>query len=187
MLKCPFLTSVEWESKHGVASRDQSEIPYWIGTTLTKLFSPLLSHPTIRRFSVGFTGFIVPCTPTDFRVVARAWPDLQTFRLYHHTGACGRSVDPLQYSDVGSLLAFARLRPHLRNLHIPKLVFNVNSREAAVEVAPHALGALWITRLEVFFSGGRDHSDGHREGLTQFRGWAERVFPFAMIHIPSSI
>ncbi|KAM5530661.1 hypothetical protein V8D89_015682 [Ganoderma adspersum] len=181
VVKCPFLTAFEWESIHFLR---------WTHAALAELIDPLLSHPTLRSFSARFDGLIVRYTPADFRAVAEAWPDLETFHL--HDGG-GRHTN--QYADLESVLAFARCCPHLRSLHIPDVEFDLDSIQTMDEgsrgpAVPHGLSSLRVTRsVRCLWKAEDSEEDAVRqvraEASRLFRRWAlENVFPFAMIHVP---
>ncbi|PIL25787.1 hypothetical protein GSI_11537 [Ganoderma sinense ZZ0214-1] len=81
VVKCPSLTTFRWSSKQATArgfgylGSRQAVVP------LAGLISPLLAHRALRHFSLSFRGPIVPHTPADLRMMAEAWPDLETFNL----------------------------------------------------------------------------------------------------------
>ena len=178
--KCPFLTAFQWESRHHHRRTDAA---------LAELIDPLLSHPTLRSFSARFDDLIVRYTPADFRAMAEAWPDLETFHL--HDGGWRHTN---QYANLESVLAFARGCPRLRSLHIPDVEFDLDSIQAAVKgsqgsTAPHGLRDLRVTRsvgcLEQPEDSEEDAEGLRAEASRLFCRWVlGNVFPFAMIHVP---
>ncbi|KAI1787394.1 hypothetical protein LXA43DRAFT_896348, partial [Ganoderma leucocontextum] len=183
VVKCPFLTAFEWESRQLHGQRDEPRSR--AGTTLAKLIDPLLSHATIRSFSAHFRGPILGYTPTDFRTIAEAWPDVETFHLHDSWGQHYSD----QHADLESVLIFARHCPRLRSLRIPEVKFDysslVGAAAEALPAAPHGLHDLLVMRPVV--CSGEEDEERRREGRRQFRGWVEKVFPFAMIHIPRDL
>ncbi|PIL25777.1 hypothetical protein GSI_11527 [Ganoderma sinense ZZ0214-1] len=174
--KYPALTSFKWTSmqthapRRGYAGNRQCDVP------LAELVAPLLAHRAMRRFSVEFRGPIVPYTPADFRAFAEAWPDLETFRLYHDRGRMSDRIQ--QRAAVESVMAFARHCPRLRNLKIPRVMQHDSDPSVDsvhLPAAPHCLRELWVNYVA--------HSEfsRSREFEVQFRGLMERIFPFATI------
>ncbi|KAI1787406.1 hypothetical protein LXA43DRAFT_712766 [Ganoderma leucocontextum] len=113
--KCPSLMGFHWHSRQIYLPRHGFGGERRAGATLAELIDPLLSLRTIRSFSARFWSPIVPYSSTDFRTIAEAWPELETFHLYDHEDSAGD-----QYADLESILSFARHCPHLRSLGIQK-------------------------------------------------------------------
>ncbi len=144
VVKCPFLMAFEWESQQSLGiPAEEVDSRSRVLAMLAELIGPLLSHPTLRSFSAHFRSPTVLYTPADVREMAEAWPDIEAFCLYY---SGSRRVN--QYADLESVIAFARCCPRLRTLHLPDVVFDLDSVQAAVEElhgpsAPHALRNLW--------------------------------------------
>ncbi|KAI1793061.1 hypothetical protein LXA43DRAFT_1002605 [Ganoderma leucocontextum] len=141
--KWPSLTAFHWNSTQSWGGDGGGASP------LTELIGPLLSLRTIRNFSASFHRVMATCSPTDFRAIAEAWPDIETIDL----PIIDDNVD--QYADVESLVSFAHHCPRLHSLLIPKVKFDPNASAAVVcRTAPH-----WLRRLDVaslVFSGEQD-------------------------------
>ncbi|KAM5530660.1 hypothetical protein V8D89_015681 [Ganoderma adspersum] len=151
--RCPSLTAFEWSSTVQSGARRAGHLVRRRSTgiiSLAEFFAPLLSHRTMRRFSVRFGsgGPVVSCAPADFRAVVEAWPDLETFRLHDdgdHSGwgAGSSASSQCQWGrvDLESAFAFARHCPRLRVLHFARVelvVGNFGSNVARCPPEPHA-------------------------------------------------
>ena len=197
--RCPSLTAFEWSStvqsgarRAGHLAQGRSTIP------LAKFFAPLLSHRAMRGFSVRFDGRgpVVPYTLADFRAIAEAWPDLETFRL-RDDGGCDRGADgsassQSQEERVGleCAFAFARHCPRLRVLHLPKVELAVGgfgSDVARCPPEPHAgLRELHVGRVVCVGEqqpGGVEDEVRRQKAVAQLRFLMKKAFPSAAIQI----
>ena len=197
--QCPSLTAFEWSStvqsgvrRAGHLVRGRSIIP------LAEFFAPLLSHRTMRGFSVRFGGRgpVVPYTLVDFCAIAEAWPDLETFRL-RDDGGCDRGADgsassQSQEERVGleCAFAFARHCPRLRVLHLPRveLVVGDFGRDVArCPPEPHAgLRELHVGRVVCVGEqqpGGVEDEVRRQKAVAQLRFLMKKAFPSAAIQI----
>ena len=194
--KCPFLTGFRWSSEHR-SYLGRFHVP------LAELVAPLLSYRAMRSLAMQLDGSVVLFSPADLRVIAEAWPDLETFHL-HDEGVetASRKSDGgraaiEQYVDLESIVAFARHCPQLRSLRIPVVQLDLSSgcestlanllTDGVQPPAPHQLRELSVEHVDVVRSGdsGSDSEQGgsrDRElGGVRFRGLMEKVFPFANI------
>ncbi|KAI1790579.1 hypothetical protein LXA43DRAFT_946878 [Ganoderma leucocontextum] len=133
--KHPFLSAFRW------VSRDLSSAGFGdagrADRTLAGLLDPLLSLRAMRDFSASFTRPLIPYSLTDFRKIAEAWPDIETFYL----SVTGSGAD--QFADLESLASFARHCPHLRKLRIPRVKFDPDASTPVVGApTPHLLREL---------------------------------------------
>ncbi|PIL25795.1 hypothetical protein GSI_11545 [Ganoderma sinense ZZ0214-1] len=173
LAKCPSLTAFAWTSTHiwdphtGYRGGHRASI-----APLAQLVSPLLSHRTLRRFSVQLNGPLVPYTPADFCAFAAAWPDLETFHLVDEEGSSWGLGE--RFADLESVFAFACYCPRLRSLALPRL--EEHNSEALVNAAarrppaPHWLRELSTTIFlwdEVWDWDRREKIVGQSHGLMQ--------------------
>ncbi|PIL25792.1 hypothetical protein GSI_11542 [Ganoderma sinense ZZ0214-1] len=186
--KCPSLTRFEWGSEQLWVGRMGFYGKRHAGAPLTQLVAPLLSHRAMRRFSMSFWGPIVPYSPDDFRAMAQAWPDLETFHLGdecdEHYGWTER------YADLESIAAFARHCPRLRSLRLPVVLFDSSSGFAGEWACrppkPHWLRELSVDSVVRSVAPG-EGEDCSREDMGKlFRGLMEMVFRSATISIRCS-
>ncbi|KAI1785461.1 hypothetical protein LXA43DRAFT_1065926 [Ganoderma leucocontextum] len=146
-------------------------------TPLADLVAPLLSLRTLRSFRADFCGAAVLYSSADFRVMAEAWPDLETFWLHEEEGTRGGScVDPEVF------VMFARHCPRLCSLRVPWVKYGpqdastVAATVAHPLVAPHpvlrelAVHCVCWTR-EPAVHGVREQNS--------FQDLMQKVFPFA--------
>ena len=182
--KCPFLIMFRWLSKQAWVARGGYRGQRLSNAPLAEILAPLLSHRAMRSISVSFLGPIVPYTPTDFRTVAEAWPDLERFYL-NDDPATSRipGLETEQYANLQSIMAFARHCPGLRSLHIPTVQFDPSSALASELArgtpAPHWLRELSVDR--VIRSPGEEDRSRSQEDMVQFRALMERLFRTAAI------
>ncbi len=173
--KHPFLSAFRWDNRDissaGLESVSRAD------TTLAELFEPLLSLRAMRSFSASFIGPLIPYSRSDFRKMAEAWPDLETFDI----SVAGRGSD--QYADLESLASFARHCPRLRELRVPNLKFDPDASTTVVPVGPPT--PHWLRELKV---GNVVPSAGQFEDAIRQRtvltGLIKQIFPSAKIHFP---
>ena len=180
--KCPAIMAFTWSSHQEHIRSDGYFGLRHAGVPLAELLAPLLSHRKMRRLTVFLRGPIVPCTPTDFRAIAEALPDLETFKLDDegdkHYGWAER------YADLESIAAFACHCPRLRSLHLPTLQFDPSSAPLSEGTqrlpAPH-----WLRELSIDHAiyGGEGGRNCRGEDVTLLRGLMEKVFHSARIRI----
>ncbi|PIL25799.1 hypothetical protein GSI_11549 [Ganoderma sinense ZZ0214-1] len=195
--KCPSLTTFEWSTGStqagSIAVRRVGHLSWQRAVaSLSEFFAPLLSHRAMRNFSVQFSGGpVVPYTRTDFRAIAEAWPDLETFRLYDREGAgssaSNRRERPSQCADLECVFVLVHHCLHLRVLHIGRMqfvsgAFGTSLTRCSTE-PHHMLRELCVDHVVCAREWCEDGEVHHRKAVMQLCYLMAEAFPSAVIQI----
>ena len=176
----PFLQAFHWRCGQ-LGDKDPD-------ATLTELIEPLLFLQTLREVSLDFAGPIVPYSSADFSKMAEAWPDLESFGLdayVSHLLPPGANDDLIQCANLESFAFFARHCPRLRSLRIPRVKIDIDtSADTPVKpsTTPHRLHELSVDTILC-----PEESQWDASHSEVFRDSIKRIFPFAAIHLLTSL